>query len=410
MREIRRIAVIGGGTMGGGIAALCARKGLELIQRIESTECLEVLVSESTRELAERAERRVYARFEKWQHLGKVGAPDVVRLQNTMRFTGDRRSVVDFAPDLVIEAIVEERNAKHDLFKMLDNRLKSEVIFASNTSTIPITELAGKTDRGDKFIGMHFFNPPTTMPLVEIIPGGWTSGGTVDAVTAFAQSVLGKTTIQVKDQPGFLVNRLLLPYLTEAALVVEEGGSFRAIDATARDMGWPMGPFQLLDTIGIDIALSASKNIARHERDTRPEPELFEFMAEENRLGSKVGSGFYKTADGQQPLEPMLGEWFPNRGPVGSIDEVYRQRILGSMLREAVISLENGVASAEDIETGAQLGIGCPRGGPLHIVDDWGADELVESLTFLEYLGQHFSVPGTLYDMAEENKAFFSSW
>lgn len=410
-REIRRIAVIGGGAMGGGIAALCARRGMELKRKGQMPDGLSILVKEATDELCAKARIKVLGRFLKWRKLEKIGDKEVDELEGAVDFAVDHTGVADFGPDLVIEAIVEKKEAKDVLFQELDRVLPRDVIFASNTSTLPITELARATDREERFIGAHFFNPPTTMQLVEVIPGQMTSEWTVHGITRFAESILGKTTIRVKDQPGFLVNRLLLPYLSEAVLVLQEhrGCSFQEIDAAAMDMGWPMGPFKLLDTVGVDVAYFASHVMAAH----CPEivvPELFDLMVEEKRLGDKAGSGFYSTAPGQKTLADVLEERFPERTPMPSVAQVYRNRILAGMLRESVIALANGVASAEDIEVGAQLGLGCPDGGPLHIIDALGAGSFCRLLSEQSSLGPRFAVPELLAEMSASARTFFSAW
>ncbi|MEX2101895.1 MAG: 3-hydroxybutyryl-CoA dehydrogenase [Actinomycetota bacterium] len=279
--DVNRVGVVGAGTMGAGIVEVAARAGIE------------VVYLEATDELVDAARARIDASLGKAVERGKLS--DDEREAIAERVSG----VTDVAElagvDLVIEAATEDRDAKLGIFRRLDAVLDQEVVLASNTSSIPIGELAGATGRPDRVIGMHFFNPPQVMRLLELIAADTTSEETFGLARGVGER-LGKTCVRSVDRAGFIVNRLLIPYLNDAARVFEEGRATREDIDTAIELGLghPMGPLRLADLIGIDVVVAICEVLERSLDDERYAPApVLRRMVDEGRLGRKSGGGFY---------------------------------------------------------------------------------------------------------------------
>ena len=246
MQAIYKVAVIGGGAMGQGIVSLNARQGIP------------VVVKEINNDLAQKALEKVHKKFDSWVSKGKMLADHAEDRKMLVQCTSDFGDMTDV--DLIIEAVFETMDVKKKVFKELDTILPEHVIFATNTSALSITEMATATNRPGKVAGLHFFNPATFMPLVEIISGEKTSKETIDLLEDFAKNSLGKVPIRVKECPGFLVNRLLMPYLNEAILLLSETTlPLEKIEEQVTNFGWPMGPYTLLDFLGMDVAAEVTK-------------------------------------------------------------------------------------------------------------------------------------------------------
>src|SRR5512133_2044605 len=281
---IERIAVVGAGQMGSGIAQVAAQAGLS------------VVLADASAELARKAIEKLAATLGKLVEKGKIGAADRDGILGRIRPAAD---IDDCAgADLALEAIVENQGVKTDLFRRLDGLLPAEAILASNTSSISITALAAATRRPERVIGMHFMNPPPLMELVEIVRGLQTSDETYTTVVALARR-FGKTTVTSKDSPGFIVNRILIPLLNEACFALQEGlASAEDIDTAVKlGLNHPMGPLTLADFVGLDTCLYIAEVLHRELGDDkyRPAPLLRNYVAA-GWYGRKRGRGFYKYA------------------------------------------------------------------------------------------------------------------
>jgi 3-hydroxybutyryl-CoA dehydrogenase len=279
--EIKKVAVLGCGLMGSGIAQVSAQSGFPTV------------ILEATPALAEEGMKRITRFLEGGVAKGKVTAADRDATLGRLRPGTDPAAARDC--DLVIEAITENLEAKRALFARVEPHLKSEAILASNTSSLSITEMAAATGRPDRFVGLHFFNPVPLMKLVEVVRTVTTGPGVEEAVTAFARAV-GKTPIRTSDRTGFIVNRLLVPYILDAIRALEEGvGTITDIDQGMKlGCGHPMGPLTLNDLVGLDTTYFIANIMFEEFREKRfAPPSLMKRMVMAGFLGRKSGRGFY---------------------------------------------------------------------------------------------------------------------
>jgi 3-hydroxybutyryl-CoA dehydrogenase len=279
---MQRIGVIGGGTMGAGIAEVVARAGGS------------VLVLERDRETAAAADARIDKSLARAVKSGKLAQDEAAAARARITLT----TVIDEFADreLVIEAAPEIESLKADFFAKLDAIVSPETILATNTSSIPVVRLANATTDPGRVIGMHFFNPVPVLPLVEVVVTLQTDAAVIDKITAYARDVLGKRTIQSKDQAGFIVNALLIPYLCAAIRMFESGfASAEDIDeGMVAGCAHPMGPLRLTDTIGLDVTLAVAESLYEEFREPHyAAPVLLRRMVESGYLGRKTGRGFY---------------------------------------------------------------------------------------------------------------------
>ena len=388
---ISTAAVIGAGIMGQGIAAANVKRGVRVLLSDNRPDALTAGVAGVVREAS-------------YNKLTKGTDPDLAIERAAMvSSVGDVSGLG--AADVVIEAVVENADIKRQLFAAIEPTLPGESILASNTSTIPITTLAEGLARPENFCGLHFFNPVRKMPLVEVIRGAKTSDETIARMTAYARR-LGKTPVVVGDGPGFLVNRLLLPYMNEAALLASEGVPFKAIDAAAKEFGMPMGPLELHDVVGLDTCLHAGRVMhAAFSDRVEPAPAI-ERLVEAGRLGQKNGKGFYdwKPAKPGKPPKRVGSDDAHGIADCGmrnaeSTPQSLADRLLLPMLVEATRAIEDGiVGDPRDVDLALILGVGFPphRGGLFFWADAIGKPAIREKLAALEPLGKRFEVTDML--------------
>jgi 3-hydroxybutyryl-CoA dehydrogenase len=281
--SITKVGIVGGGQMGGGIAEVCAKAGAD------------VIIVEITEELVERSRTGITKSLDKAVDRGKLDTQGKADAIGRLSFSTDLGAFAD--RELVIEAVVEDIGIKTDLFGRIDSAVESQsAILATNTSSIPVTQIAMATARPHAVVGMHFFNPATVMPLVEIVSTVLTDADYADRAAEFTSGILGKTVVRAKDRAGFIVNKLLCPYIFEAIRMYEEGFASREdIDAAmVGGAGYPMGPLALSDLIGNDTMLAVSESFMAEYQDPKyAAPPLLRRMVEAGHLGRKTNQGFY---------------------------------------------------------------------------------------------------------------------
>jgi len=284
---------------------------------------------------------------------------------------------------------------KQQLFAELDKVCPEGTIFASNTSALSISEMAAATNRSHKVIGMHFFNPAHVMKLVEIIPGLDTSQETVDDVVMFTES-LRKIPVVVQECPGFLVNRLLMPYLNEAVLTVQEGAATaQEIDEAMTEFGWPMGPFTLMDMLGLDVCADVGQYLYSEYGERMKGADLFEKLVKAGRLGEKSGAGFYGYGgETEEPVKKMIKE-LQAEGKTQKGTEFSADRLMMPMINEAVFCVMENIGKISDIDMAMIAGTGMSyhgeRLGPLELADTIGLDVVVDKLEGLrQKYGERF--------------------
>ncbi len=281
--EIKKIGVVGAGTMGHGIAQVAAQIGCEVVMR------------DIDQAFVDRGLKNIDKFLSKGVEKGKLDAAEKDAILGRIKGTTDLADLKDV--DFVIEAVIEDLELKKKVFKELDELCRPEVILASNTSSMSLTEIAAATNRPDKVVGMHFFNPVPLMRLVEVIRAYFTSDETVQVTTDLAKK-MGKVTVEVKkDSPGFIVNRIMIPHMIEAIKIVEEGiASIEDVDIAVKNgLNYPMGPFELMDLTGVDIAYFVTEYLYKELNKELKwvAPTLLKNMIKAGRLGRKTGGGWY---------------------------------------------------------------------------------------------------------------------
>ena len=398
---LNTVSVLGAGIMGSGIAASNAKRDIAVTMMDPQEEALAKGIQQALEEVA----------------------------YNKAMKTADAERAVRYAPllnptisdeelaqcDLLIEAIVEKAEIKKEVFQRLEPQLPEHAILASNTSTIPITSLAEGLARPEQFCGIHFFNPVRKMKLVEVIRGAATSDQTVATAVAHVKR-LGKFPVVVNDGPGFLVNRLLLPYMNEALELIAEGAAIGDVERAAKKFGMPMGPFNLYDVVGLDTAAYAGRTMVEAFPDRLVASGILPAMLEAGRLGVKSGAGFFsyqnkkKRPQPDPTLDAVLAPHVSGQREF-SVEEI-QQRLFLPMLLEATRVLdEEIVRDPRDIDLGLVFGIGFPpfKGGLMFWADAVGAETMVEQLKPLEEIGPRFVATDMLKDLASSGGKFYPS-
>ncbi len=355
--KAERVHVIGGGVMGGDIAAWCAMQGLQ------------VTLQDRSHEVIGRAIGRAHGLYKK-----KLKHPLKIRdAMDRLRPDIEGRGIAE--ADVIIEAIFENVEAKQQLFKEVEAQAKPGALLATNTSSIPLETISSALQDPSRLIGLHFFNPVAQMQLVEVVRGAESNEALIDAGCAFAKQI-GRLPLPVKSSPGFLVNRILMPYLIEAVILESEGVPAVLIDQAATTFGMPMGPIELADTVGLDICLHVAEILSQELGGEVP--EKLRTMVAAGQLGRKSGEGFYKYKKGK-PLKPSDTGTPPP-------DDLTDRMIL-RFVNEAMACLREGVVEDEDLlDAGIIFGTGFApfRGGPMNYTAQCGHDQLKQRLDHLQ--------------------------
>jgi 3-hydroxyacyl-CoA dehydrogenase/enoyl-CoA hydratase/3-hydroxybutyryl-CoA epimerase len=395
---IRYTGVLGAGVMGGGIAHLFSNNNAEV--RLKD-------INHQAITLGLDAARKIYDRQVKRRRMKRQEVNRKMSLiSGTLDYQGFGRC------EVVVEAIVENMDVKKKVIGEISAHLNNDCILASNTSSLSVTEMATAYKRPENFIGMHFFNPVNRMPLVEIIRGKKTSDQTVAAIYSFSKK-LGKTPIVVNDGPGFLVNRLLMPYLNEAGFLLEEGVRVDVLDKAMTDFGMPMGPCLLLDEVGIDVAYKVGKIFENAFGDRVQGSHAVEKLYNDKRLGKKGKLGFYIHGERSATVDEKVYGLIQPRSTAALDTQEMVERMTYTMINEAARCLAEGiVAKVDDIEIGMIFGTGFPpfRGGLMRYADTEGLDKIVARLeAFADKYGKRFRPCGYLTDMKKSGKTFYNS-
>ncbi|MDX1944441.1 MAG: 3-hydroxyacyl-CoA dehydrogenase NAD-binding domain-containing protein [Pirellulaceae bacterium] len=398
-KAVNLLGVIGSGIMGSGIAAAALKSEVPVALNDSNAEAL----AKGARQVLEEA---AYHRKTKSPELAKT-----LRLAPLLSVTNRDEQVA--AADVVVEAIVEKLEPKRQLFARLEPQMRPDAILASNTSTIPITRLAEGLAHPERFCGLHFFNPVRRMKLVEVIRGAKTSDETIATAVAFAKRI-GKSPIVVNDGPGFLVNRLLFPYMNEAIELLCDGASIRDIDRAATSFGMPLGPIALYDMVGLDTAVYAGMTMYQAFPERVVASPLVPAMLKQGRLGQKSGRGFfsYQNKKGQPEDDPAVAKLIETyrRGARTITRDELTSRLFLPMLLEATRMLEDKIVrDVRDVDLGLIFGLGFPpfKGGLLYWADTLGAAKVVEMTKPFQPLGKRFEPTPMLLEMAATGRKFY---
>ena len=397
---IKSVGVLGSGIMGSGIAGATLKCEIPVALTDANAEAL----SRGAKQLLEEA---AYNR--------KLKGPDLAKTLKLAPLLSVTHRLEEIATaDLVIEAVVEKEDAKKQLYAQLEPLLGNTAILASNTSTIPITRLAAGLKRPEQFCGLHFFNPVRRMKLVEVIRGAKTSDETVATAVTFAKRI-GKSPIVVNDGPGFLVNRLLFPYMNEAIELLCDGAPIKEIDRAATAFGMPLGPLTLYDLVGLDTAMYAGLVMYQAFPERVVAAPVVPAMVKLGRLGQKSGKGFFNfqnkkgRAEEDPEVEKLIATY--RRGQRKFTRDELIQRLFLPMLLEATRMLEEKIVrDVRDVDLGLIFGLGFPpfQGGLLYWADTIGAKKLVEMVKPLAPLGQRFEPTPLLLEMAATGRKFYA--
>ncbi len=399
---IRQVGVVGAGAMGAGIGQLAALRGYEVaIREIDSPS-------------ASAGKSRINQLIDDLAHRKRWSVSKADRLRSKITIDCDEGLLDDC--DLVIEAVVEREDVKQSVFANLDSRVKKSAILTSNTSSLSVSRMSEATHRKTQVAGLHFFNPVHRMELVEVVRGHATTEQTIHQLVSFVKA-LGKTPIVTTDTPGFLVNRVLFPYLGEAVRMVREGMNPQRIDREIRQFGMHMGPLELLDQDGLDVANHVASSLDSILPNVEPVLEFLGTMTEQGNLGKKSNIGFYHYQHGKRgkPVTSIARETKSRRAtdpdPVDDGLTSIQRQLIYPMLTEAVrCHSQRVVDEAWAIDLGMVLGTGFAphQGGPLHLIDAIGAHNLLINLRQLcEHHGTRFTPPKALVVMSAMGRKFF---
>ena len=397
-RPIKRVAVLGGGLMGGGIAAVTAMQAK-----------LPVRIKEVDDQGVGRGRAYVRRLLDKEVSRKRRSPSDAYRLMHQVTGGTDLDSLR--SADVVIEAVFEDLDLKRRLLTQVEEVTGPETIFASNTSAIPIADIASASKHPETVIGMHYFSPVEKMPLLEVV----VTDKTADWVTATCVQLgrdQGKTVIVVRDGTGFYTSRILAPYLNEAAWLLSEGADIDAVDQAMVKFGFPVGPITLLDEVGIDVGAKVAHVMEKRFGERVRAPAAMETLLTDGRKGRKVGKGFFLYENGKKgAADPSIYALFKQTSERKRVPEAdIQERLLLPFINEAARCLEENILrSARDGDIGAIFGLGFPPflGGPFSYIDRAGAADVVQRLdTLAKRHGKRFEAAPILRTYAKEGKRF----
>ncbi|NOH71456.1 fatty acid oxidation complex subunit alpha FadB [Vibrio pectenicida] len=406
-KDTQRATVLGAGIMGGGIAYQSALKGVPVLMKDIEQASLDLGMAEASKLLNKRLS---HGRIDGFKMAGILAS-----ITPSLHYAGIDNS------DVIVEAVVENPKIKAAVLSEVEQQVSADTVIASNTSTIPINQLAKSLQRPENFCGMHFFNPVHRMPLVEIIRGEKTSDETINRVVAYAAK-MGKSPIVVNDCPGFFVNRVLFPYFGGFSMLLRDGADFSKVDQVMESkFGWPMGPAYLLDVVGIDTAHHAQAVMAQGfpERMGKSARDAIDALFDAKKYGQKNGHGFYsynidkrgkpKKAFNEDVL-PILSNVCSKKQDFD--DQAIIQRMMIPMINEVVLCLqEKIIASPQEGDMALVYGLGFPpfRGGIFRYLDSFGIAEFVAMAKQHSDLGAMYQVPQMLIDMAANGETFYGN-
>lgn len=403
-RNVNKLGVLGSGLMGAGIAFISVDKA-EVTARVKDRD------DKSAGHAIEYTHKIVSERQKK----RRIRNNDAAVLKSRLTVSTDYRGFKDV--DIVIEAVFEDLKLKQSMVKDIETHCRNDTIFATNTSSIPIYKIAETAERPENVLGMHYFSPVEKMPLLEIIKTDKTADWVLNTAVEFGREQ-GKTVIVVKDEAGFYVNRILAPYMNEAGHMVASGVPIDLIDKALKKFGFPVGPINLLDEVGIDVGTKVAPILADAFGDRMNPPKVFEKLLKDNRLGKKNKRGFYQyNGDGKGKSDKTVDESVyellgvkPNQTLA---EEDICERCVLMMVNEAIRCLDEGIIrNARDGDIGAIFGIGFPPflGGPFRYVDSLGsAGVLARMKHWQSVFGERFTPAERLVNMAENNERFYSN-
>lgn len=396
-QPINKAVVLGAGVMGGGIAQLFASRGIAIRVKDIDNEAVAKAYQQAVHVLKGKIKRRRITKLEMMQIMN--------RISGTIEYSGFKHS------DVVIEAIIEDLKIKKNVLSELEQYINDQTIIATNTSSLNVDDMAEALKIKGRFVGLHFFNPVHRMPLVEIVRGKFSSDEAIATVFNLSKK-LGKTPIVVNDGPGFLVNRLLLPYMVEAISLLESGHSMQKIDNLMRNFGMPMGPIELFDEVGIDVAEKVAKILDKTMADRMAESDLLSKLLKDGRLGKKANKGFYIYSTGKKVNDPRVEKLITVKEKTHLNDDALVQRMIYPMINEAARCLDEGIAqSARDVDIGMIFGTGFApfRGGLLCYAEKEGLRKVVEKLSaFKDEFGDRFTPSDSLIKFEQRGK-FYNS-
>jgi 3-hydroxyacyl-CoA dehydrogenase / enoyl-CoA hydratase / 3-hydroxybutyryl-CoA epimerase len=390
----KRALVVGAGLMGSGIAQWLSARGLNVVLKDIGPEPLGKGLQAIDRVYRDAVKRKILSEVD-----ARAGFDRILPVYEDVPLTN---------VDLAIEAAVEKLDLKKQIFSALEPKIPNVLLIASNTSGLSIDAISEGMAHPEKVIGVHFFNPVHRMQLVEVVRGSRTSETVLAMAIQFVKSI-GKLPVLVQDSPGFLVNRILLPYMVEAIRIFSEGHSVEAIDRTMLDFGMPMGPLRLNDEVGLDVSQHVGSDLAARVSHLPPLNDVLPRMIEKGWLGKKSGAGFYVYRDRSETPNPELKELQPSIQPTNP--DQLSDRLVFIMVNEAARVLEEKVVTnPEDVDFGMIMGTGWApfRGGPLKYADSVGISTVVSRLNHLAgKFGEHFKPCALLNDMVNHGGTFF---